>query len=254
MRLRVMLFGLLAVLVLAGCANAVPVPRPGQLLYVTTFDAFLEDWQQFEGRLAAQVVGAGQNPAMQLTIGNPQDGAFTVLDQLFSDFDLIVEATQVAGPDDNGFGVLFRYQDTRNYMLFMISGDGWYRLEQRVDGIDDVLSDWARTPVINQGQDTNTIRVVAQGNNFSFWVNDEPLPLCPTLWNPANPAECMNVAEPPLQYADNALPTQGQLGLGARTFNQSGVVVTFDNLLVCGPYETAPIPFHCEELPPVAAE
>ncbi|MBN1967708.1 MAG: hypothetical protein JW910_23835 [Anaerolineae bacterium] len=253
MRVRLMWVGLVLLSILVGCTSAVPVPRPGQLLYVTTFDAFNEDWEQFEGRLAAQVVGEGQNPALQLTIDNVQDGAFTVAEPVFSDFDLVVEVTQVAGPDNNGFGVLFRYQDTRNYYVFYISGDGWYSLEQRIDGVAEVLSDWSQSAAIRQGQATNTLRVVARGQTFSFFVNDEPLLLCPTLWNPANPSECMQGEASP-ELTVTSLPAQGRIGLGARTFDQSGVVIAFDNMLVCGPYETTSIPFMCEELPPGQAE
>lgn len=268
-----MLLSLLMLVGLAGCAAPIPEGRPGQLLYVTTFDAFNEDWQQFEGQLSARIAGMGQDPALHITIDDIQAGAFTVLNQVFADFDLIVEATRMAGPADNGFGVLFRYQDTRNYYLFMISSDGYYQLSRRLDGVDQVLSDWALSSWIQQGDSVNTVRVIGQGNTFTFLINDQQVPLCLTLWNPLAPGECApaapevattqtspSAAPTPIpwsseavtwQFVDTAvppsLPPQGQIGLGARSFGESGVVIAFDNLFVCGPYAVPHVPFRCEE-------
>ncbi len=258
MRIRGLIIGVMLVLGLAGCAAAVPLPNPGQLLYVTTFDAFNEDWQLYEGELSAQVIGSGQNPVLQIAVDDVQAGAFTVMDQLFGDFDLMVEATQVAGPEDidaPGFGVLFRHQDNQNYYLFMISGDGYYQVARRWRGADRVLSDWAPSPAIRQGQATNAIRVIGQGHTFRFYVNDVQMPLCLTIWNPAVPGQCQDEAGSwsaeavVMELVDDAFD-QGRIGLGARSFDKSGIAVAFDNLLVCGPHDDPPIPYRCEEAPP----
>ena len=247
---RVVVVGLALLLLLAGCAPAVPVPRAGELLYVTTFDAFNEDWQQYEGRLSAQVTTDGQNAAMQITVDDVREGAFTLLDRMFSDFDLIVEARQTAGPEDlnaPGFGVIFRHQNNDNFYSFLISSDGYYQVSRRRGGVDEALSDWAETPLIHPGQAANTIRVIAQGHTFEFFINDEQVPLCLTLWNPAVPGECID-SEPVMQLVDDTFPPQGRIGLGARSFDQGGVMVAFDNLLVCGPYDDPPIPYRCGAL------
>lgn len=255
MRMRFLFFSLSILAVSAGCVTAVPVPSPGQLLYVTTFDAYNEDWDLYEGELSALVVDVGQNPVLRVAVDSPQEGAFTVLDRQFGDFDLIVDAYQQEGPgypDAPGFGVLFRHQDPRNYYVFMISGDGYYRLARRVDGVEDVLSDWVESPVINQGQAVNTIRVIAQGSTFTFYINDVQMPLCLTIWNPQVPGECMVVDQQTfsidavtMQLIDGTF-TQGRVGLGARSFDIGNIAVTFDNLLVCGPQAEPPIPFRCE--------
>jgi hypothetical protein len=245
-RFRIVWPGLLSLtLMLLAACGTIPAPRPGELLYLTTFDAYNDDWQQLEGRLAYQVVGAEHNPAMQIAIDVANSGTFTIMEfREFSDFDLIVNATQVAGPDDNGYGVIFRHQDNQNYYVLMISGDGYYQVLRRLEGVDEVLSDWAPTPVIQQGQATNAVRVVAQGDTFTFFINDEQVPLCPTLWHPVS-GDCVD-AEPTMQLVDDSF-SQGRIGLAARSFDDSGVVISFDNLLVCGPQETPPLPYRCEE-------
>jgi hypothetical protein len=243
---------------LTACGPDVRPAAPGQLLYVTTFDAFAEDWDLYEGELAAQIADAGQNPVLRLTVDEVQAGGFTVLDQYFGDFDVIVQATQSAGPDNNGFGVLFRHQNNDNYYAFLISGDGYYQVTRRLSGVDDVVSDWAPMPGIQQGQATNSIRVIGQGDTFTFLINDSQVPLCLTIWNPAAPGECQVSGEVPegqprwsteavvWQLVDAALPN-GQIGLAARSFDERGVQIDFDNLVVCGPQATPAVPFRCEE-------
>lgn len=231
-----------ALILLAACGT-VPTPRPGELLYLTTFDAYNDDWQQLEGRLSYQVVGEGSDPAMEIIIDDVNSGTFTLMEyQEFGDFDLTVEAAQVNGPDNNGYGVIFRHRDNQNYYLFLISGDGYYQVVRRLEGADEELSDWAQSEVIHQGQAANTVRVVAQGDTFTFFINDVQVPLCPTLWHPLT-GECMD-AEATRQLVDGSFP-QGRIGLAARSFDQPGVVVRFDNLIVCGPQATPPIPFRC---------
>lgn len=251
---RLLLLSLFVIMLLTACSGTVPPPHPGELLYITTFDAFNEDWQQYAGQMAAQVTNnGGQGATMQITIDAVEEGAFTLLDREFSDFDLIVDTTLVTGPVNNGFGVLFRHQDNRNYYLFMISSDGYYQVSRRLNGVDEELSDWVISPAIRQGQAMNTIRVVGRGNTFTFFVNDTQLPLClrnQGIWNPAVPGECLGADRTPippvLELVDDAFP-QGRIGLGARSFDESGVVIAFDNLIVCGPQPITPIPFHCAE-------
>jgi hypothetical protein len=257
-RLRIVMVVIVLLAALTACGPNVRTAVPGQLLYVTTFDAFAEDWDLYQGELAAQIADAGQNPVLRLTVDEVQAGGFTVLDQFFGDFDVIVQATQFAGPDNNGFGLLFRHQNNDNYYAFLISGDGYYQVTRRLNGVDDTMSDWAPLTGIHQGQATNSIRVIGQGNTFTFLINDAQVPLCLTIWNPAAPGECQVSGDLPegqsrwstdavvWQLVDDALPN-GQIGLAARSFDERGVQVDFDNLVVCGPQATPPIPFRCEE-------
>ncbi len=252
MRGRIVLSVLIASIALVGCGPDVLEARPGQLLYVSTFDAFNEDWQLYAGELAAQIVDTGIDPALQIVVDAPQQGAFTLLDQVFGDFDVIVETTQVGGPDDNGFGVVFRHQDNNNYYAFLISGDGYYQVIRRLNGFDVELSDWAPAPAIMQGQATNTIRIIGQGDAFTFLINDVAVPLCLTIWNPAVPGECQTQqgqwsTEAVVWTLVDASFAYGRIGFAARSFDQQGVRVNFDNIIVCGPQAAPAIPYRCEE-------
>lgn len=256
MRGRTIFFVLIASIALAACGPDVPEARPGQLLYVSTFDAFNEDWQLYAGEMAAQIVDTGVDPALEIVVDAPQQGAFTLLDRYFGDFDAIVETTQVGGPDDNGFGMVFRHQNNDNYYAFLISGDGYYQVIRRLNGVDEVLSDWASSPAIAQGQATNTIRIIGQGDTFTFLINDIAVPLCLTIWNPAVPGECqVGAGDQQGQWSAQAVTwslvdasfASGRIGFAARSFDQQGVRVNFDNVVVCGPQATPAVPYRCEE-------
>lgn len=230
------LIALIFLIQAAGVESAPAQPAPGALLYATTFDAFNDEWDLYPGRKSAQVVG-GQ---LQVNIGDANDGAFTWLDRRFSDFDLTVEATQLAGPDDNGYGVVFRHQDEQHYFHFLISGDGYYQVLRRngPDLLEDVttISGWRRSEHINLGQDApNRLRVVARGDRFTFFVNGHPLELC--LGENAIAETCQGG-----ELTDVLIdPTfaHGHIGVAAQTFSQPGALIGFDNLVVVGP-EPAP--------------
>ncbi len=223
----------------------------GALLYVASFDGagsdgFNGDWSQYPGRLAAQI-DAGQ---MRISVGEPSGGAYSVAQPHFGDFDLRVDAQAISGPVDNGYGVVFRLQNQDNtqladdnYYLFLISSDGYYRVSRVVDGDVRVISDWIQSPLIQQGLDAvNHLRVVAQGDQFHFYVNDQPVQLCipddPSAQSTINSVtgECMGGS---MQDAltDGTIPN-GQIGVTAlwtADATADPVVAAFDNLLVYAP-------------------
>ena len=256
MRRLIILIGLVVVFVAllalsrsaASWKHAIASGEPGALLYAASFDGggldgFNGDWGQYSGRLAAQL-DAGR---MQISVGDPGAGAYAIAEPHFGDFDLRVEARAVAGPVDNGYGVVFRLQnkdnnqvDDDNYYLFLISSDGYYRVSRAFDGSERIISDWIASPLVNQGMDAvNHLRVVAQGDQFRFSINDQPVQLC----IPESPdgestfdalGNCMGAMVDTL--TDATIPS-GQIGVSALSTptGGEGVVAAFDNVLVYAP-------------------
>ncbi len=245
--MRRILVVLLLAVVLAACfflnralANwhyVVPA-APGELLYVSTFDAFNEDWSLYEGRLSAEV----SDSALRLTVGEPVAVPYSTASPHFADFDVRVQARAVEGPENNGFGVVFRQIDPDNLYYFLISSDGWYQVSRVLDGDSRELSTWIETPHVNQGIGAvNTLRVVGRGDSFQFYVNDQPLLLC----IPDNPEAlstynwlddvCVDGAMRDTLVDDSI--AAGRLGVAAMTIqgSETGVVVAFDDVLVYGP-------------------
>lgn len=208
--------------------------EPGMLLYAAAFDDFLDEWQQYEGRLEARVVEG----MLRIGADDVDERPYSVAGPYFADFDLQLQARPVAGPENNGYGVVFRQQDPANLYWFLISSDGYYSFYRIVDGVDKKLSDWIPSSLIYPGLDvTNLIRVVAQGQQFRFFVNGQPVQLCV----PDNPEGVSTFSQGICQQGrmvdalvDESLAV-GQVGAVILTLNEPGVVVAFDNLVVFAP-------------------
>jgi hypothetical protein len=127
----------------------------------------------------------------------------------FGDFIMEVEATPMGGPDENDYGVIFRYQDEDNYYSYEISADGQFAISKIVDGKRTALVDWSKTDYINQGKNTNILEVACNGTDMDFYVNGNYL----------------------AGVSDKAF-RKGAIGLIAGTFTHKGVRVEFDNLVV----------------------
>lgn len=125
------------------------------------------------------------------------------------DFILDVDITQVSGPDNNDFGVLFRYQDSDNWYALLISGDGYFKFRKQFNGEDYDITRWMQVTAIKQGQNTNHLQLVAKGPLFSVFVNDELLATVP----------------------DNSF-RRGDIFLTAGSLAEGNVHVSFDNLVV----------------------
>jgi hypothetical protein len=150
---------------------------------------------------------------MRVFVAIPDQLAWATAGKDLGDFHLRVEASQVAGPDDNEYGVLLRLQDAANFYRFSISGDGYFQVSSHVDGAAEYLGGrWTPSDVINQGQATNTIEVICQGDTFTFIVNGQQL----------------------VEVQDGAF-SRGDIGLYVGTFSIAGAEVHFDNLAVDTP-------------------
>ncbi len=136
---------------------------------------------------------------------------------LLADFALEVDATLVEGPTDSSYGILFRLQEGGGFYRFNITGDGFYILDRlNPDGTWTWLTPagWTESPAIKQGANAaNRLKIIAGGPNIIVFVNGEPLG----------------------QFTDAMGYTRGQVALNAGTFNQPGVRVAFDNLMVRRP-------------------
>ncbi|WP_420632012.1 hypothetical protein [Candidatus Leptofilum sp.] len=140
--------------------------------------------------------------------------SWTTAGQSFSDGIYSVEATQVAGPPNNAFGMLFRVDDEEdNFYSFQISGDGFVwigKYEGGISEVEPIVDDWwFKSPVINQGHATNKLSVQAEGQNLIFFVNDQEVG----------------------RVTDDAF-SRGDIGLMVRTLGEGGVQVQFDNFTV----------------------
>jgi hypothetical protein len=150
---------------------------------------------------------------MRILVKSPNRLAWASAGRELSDFHLSVDATQVAGPDDNEYGVLVRMQDAHHFYRFSISGDGYY-VVNKYDGEEwEVLGDdWSPSDAIHLGAATNLLEVVCQSRTMTLLVNGVQL----------------------VQVEDGSY-SRGDIGLYAGSFFEPGVEVHFDNLKITAP-------------------
>jgi hypothetical protein len=132
----------------------------------------------------------------------------------FTDTHIEVDATKIAGDDNNDFGVICRYQDADNFYEMVISSDGYYGIVKIKDGERVPIEQQAMLPseAIQQGAATNHIRVDCVGSTLALYVGGQQL------------------AE--VQDSDFA---SGDVGLIAGTFDVPGTEIHFDNFTVLKP-------------------
>jgi hypothetical protein len=132
----------------------------------------------------------------------------------FGDVRMDVEARKDAGPDDNAFGLLCRYQDLQNFYFFLVSSDGYAGIGISKEGRRKLISGDTMLPseAVVQGEATNNLRAECDEYALRLFVNGE-------LVVEAQAAEW----------------SSGDVGLIAGTYASPGVVVSFDSFSVRNP-------------------
>lgn len=197
---------LLALVLLIGVACR------GDEAYVETFDDS-GDWRVASD---SNVAGAIEDGVYDFTVLANQLTFWTTAGESFADGVYEVEATQVDGPLDNGYGMIFRVDDENdNFYSFQISGDGFVWIGRYHQGglgeAVPIIGDWwleSNAVETGLGQ-TNRLKVIAEGQNMIFFVND---------------VEVGRVSDPTF--------SRGDIGLMVRTLGLGGVNVQFDNFTV----------------------
>jgi len=185
---------------LPACAQGTPLPLR------ESFDDARNGWTLTESSQADIAIGGGQ---LRISVKQPDSLAWSVATgKTFDDFALDVDATPLAGPDDNDYGVIVRHMDDDNFYRFEISGDGYYNVQKRQKGQwQKLVADWTGSSAIHKGKATNHLRVVCAGRTMTFYVNQVQV----------------------VQVTDASF-TRGAVGVLAGTLAEPGVQVAFDNL------------------------
>ena len=199
-----------------------PTPEP-PILPTPAFPlAWQDDFSTPEGGWVEtsdlQSVKRYENGQYHISVNARELFIWSTAGQDLTDFMAEIETTQVSGPNDNGYGLLFRFQDDRHFYRFDISGDGFYLLSKRLENQWVTLVDWTASPFIHKGQATNRLKVICQGSQISLYVNDRHL----------------------TDFSDVSY-SHGNIGLFAGTLSQGGVHISFDNLKVWAPEGTAAV-------------
>lgn len=213
-----LLFLLLTMLLLAACSLSSQKPdacaEAGTLL-VDKFDGTQEcGWALYN---RGGTVVSIEDQALRLSASQPGQIWWTNPGRQFDDVIITVDARQVAGPNDNAFGVICRYQSAENFYLFLISGDGYYMIGKYQSGANQIQyltgdGEFVASEVINQGVAINQIRASCIGNQLTLSVNGIQL---------------VSVTDPTF--------VTGDVGIGASTFEPGTAVIEFDDFRILAP-------------------
>jgi hypothetical protein len=131
------------------------------------------------------------------------------------------ETQYAAGPANNEYGLICRYErrgDGRNsFYFFFISSDGYYALGKVVGDVRTILSpevgSFQPSDAIRlEPEATNTLAATCSGSRLALAVNGVPVG----------------------EFTDDEL-RRGDIGLIAGTFDEGGVRIHFDNVVVRQP-------------------
>jgi len=92
----------------------------------------------------------------------------------FVDVRIEVEAKLIGGGVDNMLGVICRYQDSGNFYALVISSDGFYSIQKRINGgqLEVISGDgFDSSDHINLGGESNQITAECIGEKLSMYVN-----------------------------------------------------------------------------------
>ncbi len=149
--------------------------------------------------------------------------SWSLINQSYQDVSIQVDTRLSNGPSSTASGLIFRYQNDRNYYLFNVACNGFYNLELLKDDIPVVLIDWTPSEAIRQlaaqaaagpGQPRpraarNTLRVELQDEHITLFVNGVKLE----------------------ETIDDTF-SRGRVGLALNTFDEGGAMMCFDNLMI----------------------
>ena len=162
---------------------------------------------------STDVEGRVNNGVYEMFVKSNQGVYLASAGQSFADGMYEIEATQIDGPLNNGYGLLFRVDDEKDsFYALEVSGDGYIWIGYCTDLCKTeadamVGGDWFRSPAVKTGlHETNNLKVIANGGRLTFFVNG------------------LEVG----RAVDDRL-AQGDVAVMVETLGQPGVRVIFDN-------------------------
>jgi len=151
-----------------------PPPPPPSALFEDDFSDTGSGWEvgDYEGG------GVGYEDGAYF-VRAEVDGSvmWGVANRSFDNLIIDVDVTQVLAPanNNNAYGVKCREQSGGDGYGLMISGDGYYSIQVVIDGDWEELVEWTSSNTIHQGNTTNHIRAICDGDRLVLFVNGQLL-------------------------------------------------------------------------------
>lgn len=210
-KLQLILILMIALTIMSSCTFLAPSVQSGDVLFQDDFEISTSGWDRY--RDSRYNAGYGQG-TYYLEVYSPDTMVWSLPNLNYADVIMRVQAWRSAGPEDNLYGLLCRYQDPSNFIFFVISSDGFAGIGHYSDGVRKLITDDSLLPVeqIRSGDNINLLEVECIGNKLSLAINGQK----------AAQATVENVVS-------------GDVGLLAGTYDQAGVEIRFDNFSMLQP-------------------
>lgn len=202
---------LLLAVVVSACTTLTPKVNPGEVLFQDDFSRPSSGWDRYEDETYKSDY---EDEMYSIEIQQRNTEAWALPGLSFEDVIINVESSKVAGPDDNVYGVICRYQDSENFTFFLISSDGYTGIGAYVDGEKELLSHPTLLPsdAVKTGGGSNYMRAECVGEQLRLMVNNQLV-----------------------AQASTQKVIIGDVGLIAGSYKKSGVKIRFDNFSTVQP-------------------
>jgi hypothetical protein len=200
----------------AGATTAEPAatrtPKPdsgtasGSTLYSDNFDD--EQSSDFTAETNESSVYKFADGVYQITVTKPKLLSWATMNGDYGDAAISVDAS-IDGPPASAAGLIFHYQDDKNFYIYSVDGEGRYELDVYKNDEPITLIDWTESSAIKPAGEINTLRVETSGDTIRLYANDKLLD----------------------EVSDSTIPN-GKAALVVNTFDEPNVTVSFDNLVV----------------------
>ena len=188
-----------------------PTGQPGQVLFLDDFSDPLSGWNTWNDNTSMVTY---QDGILRFLINQPNVDYWSHPHIYFKDARLEVDATRLAGPNNNDFGLICRFSSHDNFYAFLISSDGYAGIVRVQDGVYTVISDgnMQYNKLIQPDQVSYHLSADCVQSNLTLYINGDQA----------------------LEVQDFA-HTAGDAGLMAGAYDQPGVDIMFDNFVVKSP-------------------
>ena len=115
----------------------------------------------------------------QIEIDYIDKGSISYIDlnsplDLTDNFSIETNFEKKIGQNNSSYsGIYFNFKDFDNNLFFGITGDGYYRIDQVIEGIDFEIQEWTRSSKINKYNSSNSLKVLNFGESMHFSINGE---------------------------------------------------------------------------------
>lgn len=170
--MRTLGVGLIALMLCACSAGAGPAaPTTTKLPYTEDFSKPESGWETLKDADPVAMM-AYENGQFHIRVKQANVTQWSLAKQQLKDAVIEVDANAIPdGPTDNGYGVIFRVKDRKNFYHFEVSSDGYWRAGIVKDDKWENWSDWQPHPAIKAGSEVNRIKIEMIGDKFGFYVN-----------------------------------------------------------------------------------